>query len=195
MFHVQLRQFPNVARAFNLSREELDARILAPWAAGESVQWEDRRWSPERAKLTIYEGPQLRPDEIGLGRGWANATRSGEDVTARLLTESGRPSPREQALAAFRDELVARAAAGSLAIGDVVALAADLHPDWRASDRLALAEQAIWELLHLGSLDVVRTGEGGSVAIKREQWQPLLFDWATWAGDEASGLVLRPSER
>ena len=28
MFHVELRQFPHQARAFNLTREELDARIL-----------------------------------------------------------------------------------------------------------------------------------------------------------------------
>ena len=71
VFHVQFRQFPNVARAFNLTREELDSRILGPWARGEPIQWSDRRWSPERAKLTIYEGPELRPrrsDSGGAGR-------------------------------------------------------------------------------------------------------------------------------
>ena len=31
VFHVELRQFPHVARVFNLSREELDARFARPW--------------------------------------------------------------------------------------------------------------------------------------------------------------------
>jgi hypothetical protein len=194
VYHVQFRQFPNLARAFNLSREELHARILVPWAAGESVQWADRRWSPERAKLTVYEGPALRPEEIGMGRGWANATRSGEDVTERLLAESERPGAREQALAALRDEIVSRAGAGSMQVREVVGVAGELHPDWRASDRLALAEQAIWELLHLGSLRIVRICVAGSAIVEREQWQPLLFDWATWTGDEAPTLILKLSE-
>jgi len=199
VFHVQLRQFPNVTRAFNLSREELNARILGPWTAGESVEWDDRQWSPDRAKLTIYEGPELRSEEMGIGRGWANVTRSGEDVTERLLAESERPDGREQALAALREQILARAGAGPLHLGAVVEVASELRPDWRASDRLALAEQALWELLHLGSIRIVcaaaGVGGGGAVVVERERWQPLLFDWATWAGDEASRLTVEVSDR
>jgi len=199
VFHVQLRQFPNVTRAFNLSREELDARILAPWTAGKSVEWDDRQWSPDRAKLTIYEGPPLRSEEIGIGRGWANVTRSSEDVTAQLLAESQRPDAREQALAALREQILARAGAGPLQVRAVVEVATELRPDWRASDRLALAEQAVWELLHLGSIRIVRVaagvGGGGAVVVERERWQPLLFAWATWAGDESSCLIVKVSER
>ena len=33
MFHIQLRQFPNVSREFNLAEDELRARILGPWLA------------------------------------------------------------------------------------------------------------------------------------------------------------------
>ena len=199
MFHVQLRQFPNVTRAFNLRREELNARILGPWTAGESVEWDDRQWSPDRAKLTIYEGPPLRSEEIGIGRGWANVTRSSEDVTAQLLAESQRPDAREQALAALREQILARAGAGPLQVRAVVEVATELRPDWRASDRLALAEQAVWELLHLGSIRIVcaaaGVGGGGAVVVERERWQPLLFDWATWAGDAASRLIVELSER
>jgi hypothetical protein len=202
---MQLRQFPNVTRAFNLSRAELDARILGPWTAGESVAWDDRKWSPDRAKLTIYEGPELRPEEMGIGRGWANVTRSCEDVTARLLSESaprgrGRagPDPREHALVELREQILARAGEGPLQVRGVVELATELCPEWRASDRLALAEQALWELLHLGSIRIVRaaagSGGGGAVVVERERWQPLLFDWATWAGDEASRLIVEASE-
>ena len=194
MFHVQLRQFPNVARAFNLTRTQLDAQILTPWTAGRPVEWDERRWAPDRAKLTIYEGPTLRPEDIGLGRGWANATRTGEDVTDRLLAESKRPDARQQALAQLRDEILRRAAGGSLRPQDVVGVVGDQHPDWRASDRLALAEQAIWELLHLGSLRIVHTAHGGSEAVEREQWQPLLLDWATWVGGQQRPLTLELSE-
>ena len=42
MFHVELRQFLHVARAFNLTREELDARILHPWVNGGSIALQDR---------------------------------------------------------------------------------------------------------------------------------------------------------
>jgi hypothetical protein len=196
VFHVQFRQFPNVARAFNLSRDELYARILVPWAAGESVKWGDRRWSPDRARLTIYEGPALRPEEIGLGRGWANATRSGEDVTARLLAESERPSPREEALEQLKDEVLARAGAGRMDVRDVVSVAGGLHPQWRASDRLALAEQAVWELLHRGSLRLARADEagGGLGVVGKDEWEPLLLDWATWGGERRSVLNLERSD-
>ncbi len=53
----------------------------------------ERKWAPERAKLTIYEGPELRPDEIGVGRGWGNVTKYGTDVTGRLLSaETAEPT-------------------------------------------------------------------------------------------------------
>ena len=70
MFHLELRQFPHVARAFNLTREQLDASVLRPLVAGRLVRWDDRNWSPEKVKLAIYEGPELVIEEIGMGRGW-----------------------------------------------------------------------------------------------------------------------------
>jgi len=189
MFHVQLRQFPNVARAFNLTREQLDARILTPWAAGEPFEWSERRWSPEKVKLTIYEGPALRPDEIGLGRGWANVTRTGEDVTERVLGETERPGDREAALSALREEIAARCGAAPLLLRHAVTVAGELNPESLVSERLALAERAVWELLHLGEVSLMRDG----VAAAREEWQPLLLDWASWAGDQATELYLTRS--
>jgi hypothetical protein len=191
VFHVQFRQFPNVARTFNLTREELDARILRPWAAGQSVKWSDRRWSPDKAKLTIYEGPALRPEEIGLGRGWQNATRSGEDVTERVLAESDQPSAKDEALALLKQQLLDRCRdAKVVPIRETVVAAGELQPDWRASDRLALAEQAIWELLHLGSVRLLRLIDGHAAVVEREEWQPLLLEWTTWAGVSQPDLML-----
>src|SRR5690348_815721 len=116
MFHVELRQFPHVAREFNLAAEDLQARIVAPWVAGQVVEIGERKWAPERAKLTIYEGPQLRPDEIGMGRGWSNATRSGEDVTAQLLEPVQSATGREAELAQLKQELVDRCASRMIEI-------------------------------------------------------------------------------
>jgi hypothetical protein len=177
MFHVELRQFPHVARAFNLTREELNTQILAPWVAGALVECGDRRWAPERARLSIYEGPALRADEIGLGRGWANATRAGDDATARLLAETQRISSRDSALERLKQEVLGLCAMGRIDVPETVRLASALHPEWRMSDRLALAEQAVWQLLHAGGVTIVRDG----VSIGSGQWQPLLMAWSTWS--------------
>ncbi len=178
MFHVELRQFPHQTRAFNLTREELDARILGPWVSGGGVELDDRRWTSDRARLTIYEGPALTGDQLGLGRGWANVTREGEDATERLLAEAAHPPP----VAELKRELVERSADGPLALGAVVDLAGERYPQSRVSERLALCEQAVWELLHEGGVQVTTAG----APVAREQWQALLLSWATWTGDETT---------
>ena len=92
MFHVELRQFLHVARSFNLTREELDARILHPWVNGDSIALQDRSWSAAKSKLTIIDGPQLAAGDLGLGRGWGNAVREGEDVTTALIARGRAPA-------------------------------------------------------------------------------------------------------
>jgi hypothetical protein len=182
VFHVQLRQFPHISRAFNLSREELDSRILGPWAAGSAVELDDRRWAPDRARLTIYESPALAPEEIGLGRGWGNAMRHGQDVTAQLLAQTERMPGLEE----LKRELVSVSARGRLALAQVVELAGERHPRSRPSERLALAEQAVWELLHQGQLRMLR----GDQPLGPDQWQPVLLDWGTWTAGGRDGVSL-----
>jgi hypothetical protein len=187
VFHAELRQFPHVARAFNLTLEELRARIVSPWVAGQMVDWGDRRWAPERARLTIYEGPALRPDEIGMGRGWANATRHGEDVTARVLSQAQQPAAGDGSL---KQEILALCAAGPIDVRDTVALVGDRHPEWLVSARIAVAEQAIWELLHAGSATLRTDGR----TVSDEQWQPSLLAWGTWSG-QGSPVLLEATQR
>jgi hypothetical protein len=175
MFHVELRQFPHQARAFNLTREELEERILAPWAAGTAIELDDRRWPPDRAKLTIYEGPQLEPEDLGMGRGWGNVTREGEDVTARLLAEAAHPPP----VAELKREVLGRCAYRPLALGRLVELAGDRYPQARVSERLKLCEQAVWELLHEGAIRLSR----GGAPVDRDEWQGVLLRWEAWAGE------------
>jgi hypothetical protein len=165
MFHVELRRFPHVARAFNLTQEELDERIVTPWVGGVPVQLDERAWEPAKARLSIYEGPEIRAVDMGLGRGWATATRAGANVTARVLEEARASVQR------FKGALTRR-----MTLVEVVALAAERHPQARVSDRLALAERAVWELLHEGRISLV--GPAGPVG--RDEWGPTLLDWATW---------------
>jgi hypothetical protein len=178
VFHVELRQFPHVARAFNLSREELDLRFARPWVGGTSVAHEDRRWAPDRARLTIYEGPELAPEEMGLGRGWAQVGRTSREVTETVLAEAGRGAEAGSAVQTFKAMLQV-AALAPVTFGQVVELAVGEYPLWRASERLALAEQAVWEMLHQGRM-TLSTADG---PVDSEQWQPLLLRWSTWAED------------
>jgi hypothetical protein len=131
VFHVQLRQFPHSARAYNLSRAELVQRFTRPWAGGQEVATEDRRWAPQKARLTIYESRPLRADEVAIGRGWGNVEREGADVTerelaaVRLAPAAARPpaagSP--PALAAVKDELVALTGIAPIPLARAVSLA------------------------------------------------------------------------
>jgi hypothetical protein len=166
VFHVEIRQFPHVAHAFNLTADQLDARIVAPWVRGISVEWGDRRWAPERAKLTIYEGSELAPEDIGMGRGWQNARRGAENVTERVLAAA-------ESVGQFKEAVYATTPIGLPAI---LALAHERYPGRRVSERLALAEQAVWELLHEGKLTMRRDGE----SLPREDWQVALLDWSSW---------------
>jgi hypothetical protein len=87
--------------------------------------------------------------------------------------------------AAFKDVVRAQCASDRLAIHQVMWLANSRHPEWRVSERLALAERAVWELLHEGGLTMLKRvpGEGGPEypVADRSQWQPVLLAWATWS--------------
>jgi hypothetical protein len=178
VFHVELRQFPHQARAFNLTRDELEARILRPWTSGDAIELDDRRWAPDRARLTIYEGPRLADDQLGMGRGWGNVTREGENVTTRLLDEAAHPAP----VADLKREVLGRADYGAVPIGRLVELTGEHYPQSRVSERISLCEQAVWELLHEGGVRLLRSGS----PVAPEEWQPVLLSWEAWRGDRVT---------
>jgi hypothetical protein len=182
VFHIQLRQFPHSARAYNLSRAELEQRFTQPWASGLQVATEDRKWTPDKARLTIYESRPLRADEIAIGRGWGNVEREGVDVTDRELA-AARPAsagmPARPSLAAVKDELVALAGVAPIPVSRAVSLARIAAPGARASERLAIAEQAVWELLNERRLDLSRAG--ASDPLRPGDWEQVLLAWPTWS--------------
>jgi hypothetical protein len=187
VFHVELRQFPNVARSFNLSEDELHARIVGPWVGERPLELDDRRWSPDKARLTIYEGPRLPPEEMGLGRGWANVTRGGQDVTSAVLERARRAGGTDEAREQFKTELEGLATAGALSLAQVLSLAAARNPGRRVSEHVGLAEQSVWELLHQRRIAIMRAG----AEVPENSWQPLLLSLETWTR-EAPEIVLRP---
>jgi hypothetical protein len=87
MYHVELRQFPHNMCRFNLDEQAL-AAILDPWARRRVVEFGERKWNPEQARLRVLEGPSIPLTQLTMGRGWRTAERQSTDVTERLLAEA-----------------------------------------------------------------------------------------------------------
>lgn len=184
MFHVELRRFPHVARAFNVSDDELRTRYVIPWVRGSAIVLEDRRWTlDKKTRLTIYEGSPIAPEERGLGRGWSAVTREGRDVTEQLLDEVRKAVAPSVPLPELKAALLTAAHKGPVRAGEAVALAGGRG---RVSERLAVAEQAVWELLHEGRLSLA----DGDVPVGSDGWESRLLAWETWM-DPSSPVVLR----
>jgi hypothetical protein len=184
VFHVELRRFPHVARAFNVSDEELRTRYVIPWVRGSAIALADRRWTPDnKTRLTIYEGSLVAPEERGLGRGWSAVTREGADVTEQLLDEARKAVAPAVPLSEVKAALLDRARKGPVRAGDAVAIAGGRG---RVSERLALTEQAVWELVHEGRLSLA-DGDG---PVASDRWESLLLAWETWT-DPSSAVVLQ----
>lgn len=84
-FHVEVSSGIRHARAFNLSPEEVRRSVLDPWLSKRSLVLGEKKWNPEESELRVLEGPELSNPELSFGQGWANAERSAEDVTVRVL--------------------------------------------------------------------------------------------------------------
>lgn len=187
-YHVELKAFPHVARAFNLERAALDRRFVGPWVAGEMIEYDERRWSPEKTKLTVLEGPEVSAAERGLGRGWGEVTRRSRDVTDAVVAEIRRGAEARPEVEELKAALAEVAAERALTFPDAVALAVGAQPLWRASEQLALAEQAVWEMLHQRRLLML---DAAGEPVASDGWQSIVLSWATWAGSDGTGARLR----
>jgi hypothetical protein len=88
LFHIEVSSSVRHARSFNLSEKELERMVMKPWLAGRPIELGDRKWDPNESALRVLEGPELSNPELSFGQAWANAERSSEDVTKRVLGEA-----------------------------------------------------------------------------------------------------------
>jgi hypothetical protein len=170
------------------------------------VELDSQHFAPVKAKLSVYEGRGLETAELGLGRGWQNATRTGTDVTERELEAARSQMARgpaggsagtaaiaefADAVAAVKRQLLDLAAAGPIAVSQALVLASGANPTARVSARLAIAEQAVGELLGEGQAHLVRAGETEPVA--QLDWGSLLLAWGTWASSPPAAMLVAVS--
>jgi hypothetical protein len=137
MFHIELRQFPHNACAFNLTDAEL-SQIVGLWSREQWIELGERKWNPHQARLTVLEGPHLEVEELAMGRGWRNAQHRSEDVTERVIARARGTD--EDA------ELQPLLGSDPSALLQAWRLAAERRPELSPSESLALAESTLHSL-------------------------------------------------
>ena len=170
MFHVEMRMSGmHFVREFNLSEERLWLEFLAPLMAGQDFSVEGHEFTPRQTRLRVYEGPELRSDQLGMGRGWQNVERTATDVTERVLERAREHTDRQRrdATAAssvpvaadlVRERLIGRIAAGPVASEEILAIIAELMPAGSEQERLDVARHATWALLERGAAQLTPSG-------------------------------------
>jgi hypothetical protein len=218
MYHLELRQFPHVARRFNQSEQQVLA-LAKPWVGEEWIEEAERKWNMNEATLTILEGPKLTMADLAMGRGWRNAQRRSDDVTERVLgtfrkddgggadasghngggdraaAVSGAAGAPDHALLAdsLGLELLGPLDHGPIAPAEVWRLAQQRLGTRPLADALALADGAVRSLLGRG-LVVLRGrdaggGEAGD-ALAAEQVETALGSLDAWAPGEQGSVVI-----
>lgn len=159
----------NVVREFNLSEERLWLQFLAPLIDDREFTLEGHNFVPRQVRLKVYEGPELRPDQLGMGRGWQNVERNALDVTERVFARAREHVERARAASGttagaagaedlVRERLIGRLAAGPISAHEILAVAAELTPDATEQERLEIAQQALWQLLERGAAQLTPSG-------------------------------------
>ena len=164
MFHVEIRSGMQVVREFNLDDRGLYAGFLEPLLSDREFTIEGHEFVPRHTRIVILEGPELRLDQLGMGRGWGNAERTAADVTERVLQQARDFARRpQQALPAswdlVRERLLGRIAAGPISADEILAIAVELMPDSSETERLDVAQHAAWELLVRGAAQLTPSGK------------------------------------
>jgi hypothetical protein len=176
MYHLELRMGIDQARAYNLTEADLHTRFITPLTSGRTIEYGDKEWIADKTRVSVFEAPQLRPDQIAMGRGWPNVQKNGQDVTERVLAAVQRTGAANSTSAALKDRLLGRLSAGSVTLSEVLTLAGEMSKGERFSQQAAVAEMAVWDLLHQDELVL----ESGGLPVPETEWQWLLMDHRAW---------------
>jgi hypothetical protein len=193
MYHVELRETIHNTHLFNLEAEDLETRIVAPWLRGKVLDVGERKWVPDRTRLTILEGPQLSLGELGLGRGWNNAVRRGNDVTAEMIDSARGRLPTAAAVPLrepdYEHDLLALCASQPVSPLAAWKLADSLPGDPAPWQRLALADGTLRQLVIDGKIEFV-AASGEAAALDGSAVDAALRSSEQWAGDDVTGAVV-----
>lgn len=194
MYHVELREFPHNAHAFNLDASRLEATIVGPFVRGEVFNFGDYEWVPQRTALTILEGPELPLHQLGLGRGWARAQHSAKDVTDAILVSARERRPPDSAPMRSRGierQILEHCAVTPVHLNQIWLLAETAEPEASAGELLVLAERSLGQLLSEGLVEVCR-GEGPDApALSSDEVKALLRAAGAWSGTQAGAIFVR----
>jgi hypothetical protein len=195
MYHLELNEYPHLARVHNVSEPRLYDEVVTPFVRGQVFEIGDHKWVPQRTKLTIIEAPEIPLNQLGLGRGWNTAVRCGEDVTATVLAAAratqvladGLP-PRAPGL---EGEILDRCAQEPLSLLGVWRLADVEDPDASAGARLVLAENAVSELLLQGVIELCRGAGSRAVALSGADSADAVAEIDEWSDVSGEGVFVR----
>jgi hypothetical protein len=211
VYHLELRQFPHVARRFNQSEQQVLA-LARPWVGEQWVEEAERKWNMNEAELTILEGPNLTMADLAMGRGWRNAQRRSEDVTERVLDRFRKSDGGEASAASGDDAAVMAEVAGGAPDSGLLADSLGLEllgllddgpvapaRVWRLAqerlagrplaEALALADRAV-RSLHGRGLIVLQARSGD--VLDAAQLETALGAIETWAdGEQCPVLIAR----
>jgi hypothetical protein len=214
VYHLELRKFPHAVCRFNQSEQQL-REIVLPWVREQWVDTGERKWNVNEAKLTILEGPHLSMPELAMGRGWRNAQRRSEDVTARVLaaarsgvsaagarpaaaTTGGAPNAHAEHAGGVEGgdaqlladslglQLLGLLDAGPVTLARVWQLASERLQQPSAAGALALAERAVRSLLARGLCGLQQGGE----AVAEGRADALLRGVGAWSGDASTPVAI-----
>jgi hypothetical protein len=202
VYHVELRESPQVAHAFNLGVARLQAEVMGPLLTGQIFEFGGSEWVPQRMTIVVLEGPELPLHRLGMGRGWINARRVSEDVTKEVLdaakaagaANAGLASAAGRAGAArapdIERDILARCAVGPLSLPAVWDRAEIVAPDASAGERLVLAEAALNHLLAEGRVELCRGEDPSSASLPLGEADAVLRAREAWSTDRSSGLFV-----
>jgi hypothetical protein len=196
MYHLELNEYPHLARVHNVTEQRLQDEVVRPFVRGEIFEIGEHKWIPQRTKLTILEWPEIPLSQLGLGRGWTTAVRRGKDVTAAVL-EAARTAqvladglpPRAPGL---EGEILERCAAEPLSLLAVWQLAEIADSDGSPGALLVLAENALKELLLQGLVELSRGSGAGAPALSGAESTDLVGEIEEWRRDDHDGVFIRP---
>jgi hypothetical protein len=195
LYHVELRETPHNTHVYNVDAERLQRELVGPWVRGQIVRFGDQEWIPQRSKITVLEGPHMPLGQLGLGKGWSNASRVSEDVTQRVLDAaqtalrvSGPPSTPSPVLVR---EIRLGCAVEPVSLRTVWRLAGSAMSTASAGEGLVLAERAVSELLRQGAVELCRGGAAGALPLTAEEAERVLGAVEEWSSEAADAVFVR----